>query len=533
MKNSLFFFLTISILLVLGCSSSDDQTDPDIPEVDTTAPTISINGLSDTLETLSTITISISDVSETVSSSITLNGNEILSSTEKQFSLEIDPFDFPNGNTTLVVTSTDANNNEGMESVSFELRRLLFRIAAPFFPANNQVYFSANALDGSLLGTTQVTTPRDIVNVYAEEEIPRQQLVVTSYVLQPDFAFQTLNSIANIESGTDLVVLQEAAGIANINTFMPGMPGPNLNITINDIPDEDLALSVYAAGVDYFGNNPSASMINPMDYSSALTLRREEEVLSPFIYTSSIFNLNGIIIDLDDYRYTFLDELTDKTLSFSDFMSPTETQTIAIPSITNAYSLSLFGFENQNQYDNGLFRTIYDTRSTFSSSSQTFSGITLPIIDAFDIVSTSIFLGFDDERTMNIATRGLKDITIPNWTAVPENNEIVTSGDYNIYGIELSANGIDNTTLFWSYTGSSQERISLPFETFELPAAVAETTRIQNIDFGSLHTNSNITIGLIGFEQDATYEEMIFQPFVLGGLGDRTTLRFPVNDTTN
>ena len=424
-----FIFCICVLQVLLGCSSdSEVETPPMEEEQDTTAPQITINGINDTLERTTTVTITISDASDIVETTVMLNGNEVFSSNTKEFSFDIDPFDFPNGETTLTVQAIDDSDNEGMASNIFDLRRFLVSIAAPFFGTDSEVFISANSLDGDLLSATNVEIPRNIVRLYAEENIARQNIVVSSYTLNS--VFLTFNSIADIEIGTDLVVFQENAGIATVDTFVERPIVSSFNVTVTAVPNTTVAGSFYAAGEGYFGSFPTINPLSAGEFDSELSIGVEENVNELFLYTSDVFNSSGNRgINLDNYRYMFINELTDQSISFADLQAPTETITINIPDNTTSYNSSLLGFSNESDFQNNISRSLLDFFSPSPpNGATTFSTIELPVVNAFDIVMNRIALQLADGRNVNFFNVGIKDVVVPNWEVIRENNENYNRG---------------------------------------------------------------------------------------------------------
>ncbi|MEO0901091.1 MAG: hypothetical protein AAFY00_03415, partial [Bacteroidota bacterium] len=168
LKN--LFALTLISLFFLSCSSdsssSDDVIPPDggnppISEEDTTAPVVSISDILDVVEVLTPIQFSITDSSNNVTTQIFIDDTEVFSSQEKQFTFELDPYDFPSGAKTMRVVSEDSSENETTETVSFELKRLLFRLPDAQGRISNsfQDYFMAlNSQDGDLLASAKLVS---------------------------------------------------------------------------------------------------------------------------------------------------------------------------------------------------------------------------------------------------------------------------------------------------------------------------------------------------------------------------------------
>ena len=211
-------FLTFLSLSFIACED-ENSTETDII-TETTAPEISLINFSSELEVLTDINFTIKSASDNVNSVLSMNGKEVLTSDKKSFSFKINPFDYPTGENTLSIVVTDAEGNQNEQSKTIELRKLLVSIAAPFTSDSQEVWLSANTLDGELLAFTKATRQYEIVKMYANDDFIEQPIVVTSYLLSPDAIYKAqLKSIASIQPGTDLVKFQEASRVRTENTY--------------------------------------------------------------------------------------------------------------------------------------------------------------------------------------------------------------------------------------------------------------------------------------------------------------------------
>ena len=111
LKSFKIFTVILLILCFFSCEEKED-TAKAIVEIEATAPIISVSEIAETIEVLTTIDISVSDNTENVNTTISINGNNVFTTTQNQFSYDIDPFEFPNGATNLVISAIDEDGNE-------------------------------------------------------------------------------------------------------------------------------------------------------------------------------------------------------------------------------------------------------------------------------------------------------------------------------------------------------------------------------------------------------------------------------------
>jgi len=342
--------LVMVLLLFLGCdqeeSESTNVSDDTAEEMDTTPPVPTITGLEIDLEVATTINISIQEASEIEEISVLVNQNEILSTIEKTFSFELNPFDYPNGENTLTIISLDSEGNQGQQIQTFEVNKLLVSIAAPFVGSSQQLYFSANTMDGELLAFAPVSRKLEIVKLYANDDFIPQPIVVTSYRLEPNAIYRaSINSIGNIEPGTDLVKYQEAGGVPTENTHIEGSNNVFF-VDVTNITSQNIAKSLLAAASGHIGTSfPLEEQATGFETRLQFTSGINPTIENAFVYTSNSFlNPSDDKIGIEEFEYLFLETLPDSSISFEQFTQPTETQTITIPNSAVSYFNDTFGY---------------------------------------------------------------------------------------------------------------------------------------------------------------------------------------------
>ena len=124
--NRIILFILIGLLL--SCGGNDDSSnDPVLPEEqenDDISPEINASGIGEIIEVMTDITIAIIDQSA-VETEILLDGEEIFSSTLKEFTYNFNPYIIPVGPHTIVVRSTDNSGNENSRTFEVDIKHLL------------------------------------------------------------------------------------------------------------------------------------------------------------------------------------------------------------------------------------------------------------------------------------------------------------------------------------------------------------------------------------------------------------------------
>ena len=156
------------IFFFLGCSSNDESTNEIPQENDTTNPEISINGIEngDTVETITSLNVSIMDEDNQITTTILVDNQEISTNENKQFTIDIDPFDFSSGAKTLTIESTDSSGNTTTITQSFEMKKLLFinsdfQIPLLFSNPELETYISINTMEGELLDYQKIEADQE------------------------------------------------------------------------------------------------------------------------------------------------------------------------------------------------------------------------------------------------------------------------------------------------------------------------------------------------------------------------------------
>ena len=518
--KSLSFFMKpicafLLIVVFFACSSdNNDENNPpqSMPDVDIVPPAVTFTGLEANLEVSTTINVSIQDASDDINTTISVNNDEIFSSSAKSFSFELNPFDYPTGENTLSVLSVDGDDNRREFSQTFEVEKLLARIAAPEIADTQEVYFSANTLTGDLVAFAKATSRVETISLYAEDGFLPQEIVITSYILEPAAELKVrLFSLANIQPGTDLIAFQEINGVETETNPGQSPLTESFDLDVTDVPSEALASSFHAIGNDYFN-----SAINATDqggtFDTALIVGKLSNTNDVVVYTSNLREVEDLAA-ISDYRYLPLgsDELVNAAVPYTSFKQAISVEQTTIPANTTSYFHTLYGFLDQQAFENREYSFLFD--SSPSNTGNTFSFFETPVIEEYDIVRNEINMTFDNGNSLLASTIGIQNnIEVPNWDASLNGDMVTMSGDFDTYTLRVFASPVNSYT--WEYTATRQENLVLPFDAFEFPQEFMDYATAQSLDLNAINTSTTKEILLFDASGDVPYEELLFANFI-------------------
>jgi len=540
MNTQKIFSFIFLLILAFGCEKETDTRYTD--EIDQTPPVINITNIGDSLEVLTAVTINISDDSPTLTTKVLINSNQFLETNEKQFTFEINPFAFPIGPTTLIIRTEDDTNNQSEISRTFELSKLLLKIAEdqPRINSDSQeVFYAANTMDGVLLGYSEVINRGETVKIYAPDNFTLQPIILTSYLLSSGIgpAF-TATSFSNLVPGTNFLPFQENVGQRTENNTLEIDSGLGNNaffdFSITGIPFEPDELAYVGFGSRYGINNGATITPNGTDFDFLLNFGYRSEFAKEVIITNGIFeNLNQLV----ELEYFEIKELENQSISYLDLQRPDSFINIQIPeTISRSSYIRLDGIRQNNEslFDDFSFllSSNFDLDGT---SNNVVSNLSIPQINGFDGVRFTAELNLaDNGKKLISSTIGIEDIVIPTWDASLTSNEINATGNFDLISIETESNPnnfVLEESFRWTYFTPKQNEIQIPFSLIEIPETVLRNPKFPNIEQASISTTGDLSILLESFSEKQTYEQRLFRNnFQRGREGNELSLRIPLQN---
>ena len=521
MKNILILFV---VLFIFGCDS-DDSSPATIGPVnpnqeDTQPPSISIPRGSDIIEVLTDLNFSVSDASDMIETVLTLDGTQVLETTDTAFSFQIDPFDFDDGEKTLVITAEDEAGNQAEAQLVFTTQKLLFSASdfrGQLSTAEKRIFIALNTLTGETITHRELTSATDGI-FYAEDGFARQNIIAT--VFEISTSRPQIFSYTDVPAGT--IVPSFAGASAQFNT-----PPNNFGEFSFTVTDDAMAggfdgfnLTLQSHTYRNFGGSGDNNMFT-LNCGYGLDIPAEDI----FIYFKNPFDNAP-----DDYRYLLLEsnDFSDKTANLSEFSQDWDRSSVELPSGIIGYSFFLRGFTDEAAYTSNEYDEYY---RVFYSTDVPATPIEFPEIDLFPIVQQRLTLQVDATTEVRASVRGTGTFTLPGWTITRTDDMISTDADYDSFTF---LNSIQEDMmlprLFWYVYGDATEMTTIPYESITVPEAITTVLDGEGYDV-SLFTNDSDALFFIlnDNEMEAPYLERIFYEYTGNEKGDRIESFFELN----
>lgn len=507
--------LSLVVFLIIACTPDENSSD-DFNEPNANAPKISVQGLTSEIEVTTQITVNITGSQGAVNNTIMMNGEEILKNTEKNFKIDLNPFDYPSGENKLTVASVDEDGNETKIESTLVIKKLLASIASPVLIQNGRVFISANTMTGELVTTVEVFKNFENVKLYADDNFTEQPVVITSYVMPGDdnLVFSRIKSIANIKPGTDLIQFQENARAFTENTYMPNPSYEPFSFNVQEIESERIAQSLYgnkAIGLGGFADVATTNVTEEPDgFVSTLQGRvsSNSTLEDLFLHTTNTsLDLNFERITMEDYKYLFVSDPINQSISYSQFHSPDHIGTIYLPGNTEGYFISVVGYKDETAFNNNYSSSMY----TAYIENNLNGVVEIPMINDFNLIISDLHIYLNGYSSMAVSIVGEKSVGIPDWSATKNNGSIILNGDFDLFKLFSSKSlpGGDRT-VSWEYFHSKQDEVDLNIETFEFPEIIESLAAENQIDLEVIKTPDTESITLIGSTGNLKYEELLF-----------------------
>lgn len=511
--------LHLYIILVMFCSFGCEQgedTAQTQEEIDTMAPTISVANLGDAIELLTTINVSVSDDSNIVNTTININGDEVFKTSQNQFSYDIDPFQFPNGETELTIKAIDGNGNETIESHKFGLSKLLYKHDVGISSQSFDVFIAINKMQsGELITARKIINYEDLI-FYAEDDFEKEELVITQYLMSKTSDFHNGRSQAGVKPGTILLTTEDREILTGIISNDFAIRDSEFTISIDDVPDFHVITIV---GDDY-GSYESIESPYKILYDSDIT----KDI---FLFRQRYDHTKL----LEDYRYLYINNFVNQSISFNDLsrLSEATISTFKLPNETLNYNFTLFGFNNQRSYEENLLRLLYGDAG--DTSAKGFS-INYPNIQEYEILKKRLQFELNDGRIVYLERKNTLNVEIPNWQIVRNENMVGINEPYDFLQFSLSVEDVDtekNGFFTRTYISSYGDAGQIPFENLEIPLEVVSFLNDKGFNISSNQKTGKLSVKLINHENKTEYQDGLYYWPMGNEIGDVTEMIFPLN----
>lgn len=470
MKNLILFRLSIviSFVISIALTSCESGSTEDIEIIDQSGPKIEISNLSNLVETVTEINVKITDASS-VSTTIKIDGVEVLTDSKKDFSFIIDPFEFSSGMKNIEITAINAGQKESVTNLNVEFKRLLFRDQTFFSKENyfqGKRFISIHSMDGKLLEFKLINSTAD-ATFYAPDGLEKQDLIVSRYEFGTNISnFITVGSYTDIKIGT--IVTEDP------NTDSPDFFTKEGNFSFQANGVTDLVADNYNSKIVTVDPN------SPNPYQLIYSNNQPKEFL---ISTSPL-----IENPIENYKYVIIDDLSKTTYEMEDFKTAEENVLIDIPVDAN-FRFNLRGYKNEDAFSDHHFNEIYVSRLAPDKK------VAVPVLEEFTVYES--FLAYSYDRTdVFLSQKGVdKPLVAPKVEIVQNGTNLEFVDEYDYSNLSFSdGNTID--VVIWSFTNVYKESLAMPFYDFEIPEEVTALLAAKSLsldlttasgDFASLH----------------------------------------------
>ncbi|WP_318344671.1 Ig-like domain-containing protein [Flagellimonas baculiformis] len=418
---------------------------------------------------------------------------------------ELDPETFTTGSASVFIKAIDNLNNETIAEFPIEILRRLLTISIPanfYNPETTRLFVFASGMDGQLLDIERIYDDTTIIKLHTDQETNgdfEYMLTFAEYITGPFGNATELTTVQNI--------LPSALPEMNLKLYKRFSNQVESYILQTENFDFNDQLSLTGWGADYSAsfshdnNGPTGEVYIEKSQNTSTPLQSNSMYLSLYNYTMS------------EYSYSLLDANVSSNPVLTPDMFTTEGverrvyEPIINGEAVETSGISLYGYMNQEEFDNNIYHLIYAIGYQFLPD----GGIPYFISDAFTHYKYNVRLNdYFTERTGEpVASFTPVDWTI-DYTFSNNQFELSKSGTGHTIGkisIDSDApeviNGL-NIMYRWNLVFDSQEmdQVVLP----EIPE------EIQSWGFYPLYENNNLKVQQVelrGYEGIIDYDSYL------------------------
>lgn len=506
----------VLITLFFACNKSETPIVPDPivedpkedPVVeDETAPTITTTGFTDIIETYAEISISIVDDSA-VETKVMYNGEELASSSEKQFDVSINPYVIPVGATDFLVVSTDAKGNETSENFSVEIKHLLmtYGYSAKESESSFDRWLFFNGLDGKELSVIEPIAGEN--KIYTDEVILEDR-VLYSLVSYDIWTPSETSSYENLFITTYKVQLGKSRAALNWEDYVG--PAHTVEVTLNDVPFVNFSPDYMAWGFGY-----STSSFDGDELHTKLTINHDANrpiYIRTNRYGGSTPKFDG---KKENYKHiVFTPEEGETSLTFeANELIPAENNLkLDIPQHDpGTLFFARDGYESVEDLENYKGSSIYDKDSDNTSDMADY--LDLPLFSMFNVYRNQLTYRKDDAYYSTTGTDSNLDVTMPNWVTTAEitDNQIelqANNQEVDYYSVRMNKSVNDNNggkNFNWNYSVFEEDGNPKAAPLLTIPELI--TNAIQSPFYESTNDLEMNGLSAISYEKYTSYDQI-------------------------
>jgi len=465
---------TILLVSFFSCTEAEEPIIEDPIAEDDKNPELTVNGFTEIIETYVDVSINIVDDS-TVETKVMHEGEEIATSSEKQFDLSLSPYAIPVGSTDFIVTSTDAKGNETSETYSVEIKHLLMNYEYGAQESENgpQRWLFFNNLDGEELAS--IAPEVGDTKIYTDEIILENKIFYTqanyNVATYPNGSFKNLHLI------TYKVPLATTKPMGFYNNFVE--LENTVEVTLNDVPFVNGSPDYIALGrgyntIDYSGDNLHTKLIIKHDASGPIYIRTNR-------FGGSTPKFDG---KKENFSYlVFTPETGDTNILFeADQLKPAENTVKLDMPVHDPGSLFFARKGFKNAEDLAEFKSfgIYDKDS--ANETQMADYLDLPVLPMLDLYENYLSYAKNGHYYNITSIDSNLDVNMPNWAAsvlIDDTNIEVTADNQEVdyYSARLNKNEYENNDgkgMHWILNVFEEDGNAKSIPRLALPTIISE-----------------------------------------------------------
>ena len=533
--------LILLIILFFSCDKKEDKiTEKPIPEVpvvvDEKKPELTVSGFTEIIETNTDVSISIVDES-TVETKVMHDGEEIASSTEKQFEISINPYSIPVGSTDFIVVSTDAKGNEVSETFSAEIKHLLFTYGHSEQADQNESkrWLFFNSLDGKELAVVEPTVGD--TKIYTDE-IVLEDNILYSFVNYNVWMWSTDSSNKNL----------------HVSTYKIPLGGVRPQITYDEYVAPENTLEVKLNGIPFVNGNSDYNAYGYKYYTSSFNGDEQETVLTithdasrPICIRTNRWGGSTPKFDgkKENYKHVFITPETGNTsveIESNQLIQAENNTKLDIPEQDpGTLFFARDAYESSNDFILNRYTGIYDKDS--SNETEMADYIDLPVFPMFGYYHNNLSYGRDGVYYNASGPDEDFDVNMPNWVVSAQMTDssidlTANNPEVDYYSIQLNKNeyeGNNAKSVYWYFNAFGEDGSPKILPRLEIPETIKE--EIGETYFQTTDDLEITYMTAIDYAKYSSYNEVIGW-FVfnrnrpVGGENKQRQLSFPISTSS-
>lgn len=456
-----FFFVILIGLTSISCEKETVGKKPDIDETDVEGPIISHANLSRLIETKTVLKYNIADASGSVEFEVYVDGELILQGANDSIAFDIDPFNYPVGEISVVIKAFDKFRNETQVSETFDIKRLLLRIPQSNFKDSyyTKYYVLINSSSGQLLNLKKVE-PFEDISIYANANYNASEFTASLFSYPTDNNSNGANlmkSFVSIPNGTILPTI-ETIGTED-NYFEDFQIDERRTLSFNTEDPVDIGGNGY-----FFLNNTI------LHYSSSIDTNF-------FLAKSTTYDTANA---QDNFKYLIVKDQDKFSYDESDFLTANSFFEVDIPMEFKSEKNGEFrcivnGYRSEKDYLSNRGHTIMGLSTANINIFE--EGLFVPEINNFEVYDKILIASVGDNYKWATKQKGLEFQPLPIMSIEHNQDEIIASGDFNQIVFRYANYFVENGSydfFDWRFYETARGRITIPYGDFELPQEIKQ-----------------------------------------------------------